>query len=175
MLFRSPVLVSVPSNITVECSAVPLIAVLTATDNCDTDVKVTSAEVRTDGTCTDSYVLTRTWTATDNCNNTSTASQVITVRDITKPTLVSVPLSITVECSAVPLIAVLTATDNCDADVQVTSAEVRTDGLCTDSYVLTRTWTATDNCNNTSTASQVITVRDITKPVLVSVPSNIQR
>ena len=130
-------------------------------------------EVRTNGSCPDSYKLTRTWTATDNCNNTATGSQVIDVQDITKPVLVNVPSNITVECSAIPTPSVVTATDNCDADVTVTMVEVRTNGSCPDSYKLTRTWTATDNCNNTSTGAQVIDVQDITKPVLVNVPSNI--
>ena len=169
-----PVLVDVPANITVECSAVPSIATVSATDNCDANVTVTSAEVRTDGpNCVDTYVLTRTWTATDNCGNTSTGSQVITVRDVTVPVLVDVPANITVECSAVPSIATVSATDNCDANVTVTSTQSRADGSCADSYILTRIWTATDNCGNTSTGSQVIVVQDVTAPVLVDVPANL--
>ena len=91
-------------------------------------------EVRTNGSCTDSYILTRTWTASNNCGNNSTAVQVITVRDITNPVLVDVPANITVECSAVPTAATVTATDNCDNNVTVSMVQVRTDGSCTDSY-----------------------------------------
>ena len=168
-----PVLVGVPSNITVECSAVPTAPIVTATDNCDASVNVVMNEVRTNGTCTDGYILTRTWTATDNCGNTATQSQVITVEDTTVPVLVGVPSNVTVECSAVPTAPIVTATDNCDASVNVVMNEVRTNGTCTDGYILTRTWTATDNCGNTATQSQVITVEDTTVPVLVGVPSNI--
>ncbi|MBL7818002.1 MAG: gliding motility-associated C-terminal domain-containing protein, partial [Saprospiraceae bacterium] len=169
----APVLVGVPANITVECSAVPTAPSVTATDNCDANVNVTLNEVRTNGSCPDSYTLTRTWTATDNCGNTATASQQITVEDKTAPTLVGVPANITVECSAVPTAPSVTATDNCDANVNVTLNEVRTNGSCPDSYTLTRTWTATDNCGNTATASQQITVEDKTAPTLVGVPANI--
>jgi hypothetical protein len=143
-------LLSIPVNVTVECSAVPVVGTATATDNCDTSVTVTyDGETRTDGACADSYTLTRTWTATDNCSNTTTLSQFITVQDTTDPIL-TIPVNVTVECSAVPAVGTATATDNCDSSVTVTyDGEVRTDGACADSYTLTRTWTATDNCSNT--------------------------
>ena len=49
--------------------------------------------------------LTRVWTATDNCGNVATATQVITVQDTTDPVLVGVPADATVECDAVPAAA----------------------------------------------------------------------
>ena len=52
---------------------------MTATDNCDLDVAIGYTETRTDGSCPDNYTLTRVWTATDNCGNVATATQVITV------------------------------------------------------------------------------------------------
>ena len=66
-----------------------------------------------------------------------------------------------------------TATDNCDTDVTITYSETRTDGPCVDSYTLTRVWTATDNCGNSSTQSQLVTVQDTQDPVLANVPANI--
>ena len=168
-----PVLSGVPSDITVECDNVPAAASPTATDNCDADVEITYSEVRTDGNCPDNYTLTRTWTATDNCGNASTQTQVITIQDTTDPVLSGVPSDITVECDNVPDAASPTATDNCDADVEITYSEVRTDGNCPDNYTLTRTWTATDNCGNASTQTQVITIQDTTDPVLSGVPSDI--
>ena len=71
-------------------------------DNCDTDVTITYSETRTDGPCVDSYTLTRVWTATDNCGNSSTQSQLVTVQDTQDPVLANVPANITVECDAVP-------------------------------------------------------------------------
>ena len=168
-----PVLSGVPGDITVECDNVPDAASPTATDNCDADVEITYSEVRTDGNCPDNYTLTRTWTATDNCGNASTQTQVITIQDTTDPVLSGVPGDITVECDNVPAAASPTATDNCDADVEITYSEVRTDGNCPDNYTLTRTWTATDNCGNASTQTQVITIQDTTDPVLNGVPSDI--
>ncbi|HOW30758.1 MAG TPA: gliding motility-associated C-terminal domain-containing protein, partial [Bacteroidales bacterium] len=139
----------------------------TANDNCDADVTVTyEGEIRTDGACGDSYTLTRTWKAIDNCGNETTASQIITVQDVTAPVL-TVPANVTVECSAVPAVGVATATDNCDADVTITfEGEVKTNGSCSGSYILTRTWRAIDNCGNEDTAQQTIRVIDTTPPYI---------
>ncbi|MCX7549251.1 hypothetical protein, partial [Xanthomarina sp. F2636L] len=59
-------------------------------------------------------VVTRTWTFTDSCNNTSSVSQTITVSDTTAPVAPAAPADLTVECiDDVPAPIDLTATDNC--------------------------------------------------------------
>ncbi len=160
-------------DVTVECEAVPAISTPTATDNCDADITITFNEIRTDGSCPDTYTLTRSWTATDDCGNSKTETQVITVSDNTQPVLAGVPADVTVECEAVPAISTPTATDNCDSDVSITFNEIRTDDSCPDTYTLTRNWTATDDCGNSKTETQVITVSDNTQPVLTGVPVDI--
>jgi gliding motility-associated-like protein/uncharacterized repeat protein (TIGR01451 family) len=161
---QKPVLAGVPANMTLECSSnVPAPAAVTATDNCDTNVAVTLSETTTGSGC--NYTLTRTWTATDDCGNVTTATQIITVNDTQKPVLAGVPANMTLECSSnVPAPAAVTATDNCDTNVAVTLSETTTGSGC--NYTLTRTWTATDDCGNSSTATQVITVRDNLAPVI---------
>ena len=123
-------------------------------------------EARTDGACPDSYTLTRTWTATDNCGNNSDA-RARRSRCRTRPTPVLTRARRTRRSSATRCRrpATATATDNCDDEPTVSYlGEERTDGTCPDSYTLTRTWTATDNCGNSSDESQVITVVDTTAP-----------
>ncbi|MBK7174969.1 MAG: hypothetical protein IPH84_17480 [Bacteroidales bacterium] len=44
--------------------------------------------------------------------------------------------------------------------------ETQTPGACPDAYTITRTWKAVDNCGNEATASQIITVQDVTDPAL---------
>uniref|UniRef100_UPI003751147A HYR-like domain-containing protein n=1 Tax=Flavobacterium sp. TaxID=239 RepID=UPI003751147A len=158
---------TLPSNVTVQCSTVPVAIVLTATDNCGT-ANVTFTETSAPGTCTGSYILTRTWTATDSCNNATTHVQTVTVQDTTAPTFVeTLPSNITVECSSVPTAATLTAIDNCGT-ANVTFTETNVVGSCAGSYTLTRTWIATDSCNNTTTHVQIVTVQDTIAPTLTS-------
>ena len=163
-----PVLVGVPTDATVECDNVPAAADVTATDNCSVGVPDFD-EVRENGNCPNNYTLTRTWTVTDGSDNTTTETQVLIVQDTSAPTFVeALPADTTVECDSVPAMAVLTATDNCDLAPAVTSGEERTDGTCADSYTLTRTWTTTDVCGNSTSHTQTITVQDTTVPVVTA-------
>src|SRR5690606_28456173 len=121
-----------------------------------------------DGACANSYTLTRTWTATDACGNEVTHEQVITVEDTTAPEFVgTLPADATYSCAAeVPVAPVLEAVDNCSVDVNVDYEEVKEDGDCSNRFILTRTWTVTDECGNTNVHEQIITVADNQKPEL---------
>lgn len=156
-----------PANIAVECSNIPPVATLTATDNCETAV-VTFSEVKADGTCANDYTITRTWTATDACGNSRVHSQVINVQDNTPPVFTGVlPADVTIECnSEAPLPARITATDLCGTAEIAFSQEV-INGSCSGSADIIRTWTATDECGNQSSHTQTISVRDTTAPTFL--------
>jgi len=65
----------------------------------------------------------------------------------------------------------LTATDNCDSDVEVTViSELQVSGQCYGS--LLRTYQAMDNCGNTVTAFQIVDLVDSTAPVLHNIPAD---
>ena len=168
----NPTLIGVPADVDVECGMIPTAPIVTGIDNCDTDVEVSFNEVETPATC--GFTLTRTWTATDNCGNSVSTSQTINVGDNTPPVVAGTPANLTVECNNIPAVANNPiATDNCDADVDISFSETNTPGACTDSYTLTRTWTATDDCGNITEAVQTIFVQDTTDPTLIGVPSNL--
>ncbi len=167
----APVIDALPATTTIDCPAAPIFAVATATDNCGSAFTLTYFDVTTPGACAGSYSITRTWTATDDCGNSSTASQTINVQDITAPVIDALPAVSTIDCPAVPAFAVATATDNCGSAFTLTSTDVTTPGACSGSYSITRTWTATDDCGNSSTASQTINVQDITAPVIDALPA----
>ena len=163
---------SLPADATVECDNVPTADVLTATDNCDANVTVSFTETL-DGdadACPSEYTITRVWSVSDCAGNTTSHTQTITVEDSTAPTFVeSLPADATVECDNVPTAETLTAIDNCDSNfIKVEFNEVRTDGSCVGDYILTRTWTATDICENIAEHIQIITVTDSTAPIVTT-------
>ena len=80
----------------------------------------------------------------------------VTVEDTTAPEL-SIPADYTAECSDRRTLDDATATDNCgEVTIEVSSEE--TAGDCEGSYTLTRTFTATDDAGNSTSATQTITV-----------------
>jgi len=170
----APTFTFVPANVTVQCNSVPSVGNPTATDNCAGPVTITyNGQTRIDGSCEDTYVLIRQWTASDICNNTRTATQRINVIDTQRPNFTSAPANVTVQCDAIPAVATPTATDNCDLMVTMTyNGQTKTNGTCLNNYILTRRWTASDNCGNTRSVSQRINVVDNGKPVFTSFPAD---
>ncbi len=155
----SPVFTDVlPSDLVLECTdLVPTEPILTATDNCS-NVTVVFDEQRIDGSCPSNYQLVRTWVATDVCGNNTTHVQTIDVQDTTPPVFVGdLPIDGFADCDNIPSPIAVTATDNC-GNVTITFDEQRVDGNCSNRYQLIRTWTATDECGNSSTYTQTITL-----------------
>ncbi|MGJ5641554.1 HYR-like domain-containing protein [Formosa sp. S-31] len=164
----APVASAAPADVTVECiSDLPAMTDLTATDNCLGDITVTGVDsVNNDNPC--NVIVTRTWTFTDACNNTTVATQTINVIDTTAPVAPAAPANITVDClDNLPTTIELSAIDNCGGTVTATGVDDITPGdSC--SEIITRTWTFTDACGNSSTATQTITIMDDVPPVFTT-------
>jgi gliding motility-associated-like protein len=135
---------------------------------------VQGVDVSDGNTCPET--ITRTWTVTDNCGNTASVNQVITVNDNIAPAFTFVPADRTVECSGIQNLPVGTpvATDNCSDNVNIVyNGQTRIDGNCPNNYIIIRSWTATDACGNTADASQTITVEDTKSPFIDVPPANL--
>jgi gliding motility-associated-like protein len=161
-----PVLAAIPADITVDCQA-PAPIMPTATDNCAAIINIVLV-ADTVTTCANSYVVTRTWTAMDDCGNTDSDVRVITVEDNTAP-MVTAPADVTVECDLVPVPGTPTVTDMCDINPTIVFTTNTVPGTCPNEYVITRTWMATDACGNMASDNQVITVQDNTLPTITGI------
>tara|TARA_B100000749_G_C18402811_1_gene455585 strand:- start:326 stop:1381 length:1056 start_codon:yes stop_codon:yes gene_type:complete len=130
---------------------------LTATDSCGT-ASVTFNETIMPGSCPGNYMISRQWTATDECGLTSVHIQTITVEDTTPPTFnETLPTDITVACDAIPIAETLTASDICGTTT-VTLTETIVSGDPSGDHVLERVWTTTDECSNSTSHTQQVTV-----------------
>jgi hypothetical protein len=166
--FTAPVFVDQPEDITVNCIDLTIAPTLSATDNCDNDVTITFNEVIGEG-CP--YIIERTWTATDDCGNSSSVTQLVTVIDEEAPVFDPFPFFISLSCELVDDY-MLTATDNCDADVEVVIIEeLLFSGGCLGTVF--RTYQATDACGNVTIAEQLVQRFDNSAPELFNVPENI--
>jgi hypothetical protein len=171
----APTVVSQTPNFINECSAPgvasnsfvvnpPVFA-----DNCDQELNITSsfATVTSGCTTTDTY----TWTATDDCGNSTSASTVVTTTDNTPPVFVGVPGDRYYDCNDTFGVDNVLAEDNC-SDVTITHSDVLVPGYCAYNYTIERTFRAEDECGNFSTYVQLINVSDDRGPVWVSGHTN---
>jgi len=162
LLDRTGPAINGPTDVVAACGEA--IAEVTAADGCGQVASLTFVDANPIVSCAaapQSY--DRVWTATDACGNATEFIQHITVLDTEGPILRNVPAD---ACNDETLPDEVTAFDTCSgmmADVQF-SEERTTETDC--GQVLTRTWTATDACGNTSTATQQVFFTDATPPVL---------
>jgi uncharacterized delta-60 repeat protein len=110
---------------------------------------------------------TVTWTVKDANNNTTTATQVVTVMDVTLPTITA-PAAVMVNaetyCQATGVtLGTPVTVDNCSV-VSVTNNAPKSFPV----GKTTVTWTVKDKSNNIAKATQIVTVKDVTPPTIIA-------
>ncbi|WKK83315.2 HYR domain-containing protein [Marivirga arenosa] len=146
------------------CTAIATWPGVTASDNCDSNVDI-SSNINS-GT---SFILGTTainYTAIDDAGNVANASFNVVVEDNTSPTVLSCPGDITVsadgDCSAVARWSLPTFDDNCDNDLSITSNHNPGEAFLLGSTTVT--YTAEDDAGNSIDCSFQVTVIDDTAP-----------
>ncbi|MCC6459240.1 MAG: HYR domain-containing protein [Saprospiraceae bacterium] len=150
-----------------------------ATDNCPNNVTMSFedlAEPDTSGQYC--YLIHRVWIASDLANNSATCVQTFNIVDTVAPVLSQYPVNITISCSEnLSPPSNITASDNCSDSLAVMFVQDTTDiaqGLCGKySYKVTRTRTAVDDCGNTISYTNTITVVDDEAPQFLGMPDTI--
>ncbi|NTW23920.1 MAG: HYR domain-containing protein, partial [Lentimicrobium sp.] len=181
--YTAPVFTYVPEDMTRECSGIPAVGTPVATDICSDIVTIVyNGQTRVDGDCPNSYTLTRTWTATDDCGNSASASQVITVEDTKAPEFSVLAADLTVECDGTGNTSALEAwlasnggaiaTDNCGEISWSNNFSSLSDG-CGTTGSATVLFTVTDDCGNFKTTSATFTIIDSSAPVFTMLPQNL--
>ena len=158
-----PEFTSFPADFSLSCEqAVPAVVMPTADDNCG-EVEVSVIESEEEGDCAGESTITRIFRAEDECGNSIMGTQTIEIYDNTAPEFTSVPEGMTLECDeAIPASEAL-ATDACSS-VTYTQSDSESGDSCY--KVVTRTFTATDACGNSSEATQEFIIEDTTAPVI---------
>jgi gliding motility-associated-like protein len=162
---------AVPANTTIDChDGLPVVVNPIVSDNCtnNQDLNIVFTENQEGSGC--NYQIIRTWTTTDDCGNVASTSQIITVQDNEAPIITGVANDITINLSVgeiTPAVSTnITANDNCTTNPSLTFNEIQNGEGC--SYQIIRTWTATDDCENTTIGTQIITVNDVITSVAVT-------
>lgn len=172
--FTPPTLIA-PASLTEECASpsgvtVTNLGTAVVSDNL---TPVASIQITNDPPTSFLFPLgmtTITWKATDLADNSASATQSVTVRDTTPPTITAPPNIVAIANTrggAIVDVGTASASDICDSSPRITGT--RSDAkVLTDVYAVgttTITWTATDDSGNSASASQLVTV----KPLPVSI------
>ena len=160
----------VPADYTVECSVDITLDAATALDNCGT-ADITESFDTVPGNAAGNYDIVRTFVATDDAGNETTAIQTITIEDTTAPAFDFLPQDFVAECSEDIELLGASAMDNCGGVVITLEADTIL-GDAAGNYTIVRTFTATDDAGNSASAAQTITVQDTTAPLFASVPGD---
>lgn len=112
-----------------------------------------------------------TWTVTDVAGNSATATQIVSVIDSINPTIIApqnVVLTTATGCSGATVsLGTPNVTDNCNiASITNNAPSLFLLGTTT------VTWTVTDISGNSSTATQIVTIKESSLPT-ISAPANI--
>src|ERR1044071_6407696 len=165
--------ITCPSNLVLDCPAdtsTNATGVATAQDTCSA-VTIRYSDAVTNN-CSGTKVIARTWTATDGCSNSASCVQIITVRDISAPTI-TCPPDLVLEGPAKTTTKATggaTTQETCSACTSREADAGTNKGGGTKGRA--RTGTATDSCGNSNSCVQTITVVDTTRPSLIC-PSNV--
>ena len=153
----APVFTSVPDDLALECSDDLPVTEAEASDDCGA-VTITQSDETVPGECLGNFTILRTFTAEDGCGNSTTHVQSIEFTDTTAPAVTSVPADtnyVVVAGQTLP-VDLPEAEDACGL-VEITFLDVCTaQGL--GGYSATRTFTISDDCGNTTSVDQEITV-----------------
>ena len=160
----APVFDFIPEDYTVACVEDTVMLHALYSDLVDESLDLVYEEDM-DMTCPNQFTLTRTWTVSDNCDNSTVATQVITVHDDIAPVFTFVPADYTVECYGDIMTEMATASDNCASGASVAYVDSETqDASCPGNWEVLRTFIATDACGNSTSVVQTITVLDTIAP-----------
>lgn len=171
-----------PFNASLTCLEDPFDLDLTGrptnlSDNCspsDALVVTYTDEIISAGVCQNSYDVQRTWKVTDVCGNSRVRVQQIRVRDNLAPNFTPPAARVNTICELY-LDTDVTGrptdlADQCDETVNLSFEDVITPGDCANSFTVSRRWQIFDDCGNSRSFTQLLTVTDTTPPVFTVAP-----
>lgn len=166
-----PVFDPPPSDITVQCPGdIPPTVSISWSDNCDGVGSVTGIDMSDGNSCPE--IVTRSWTYTDVCGNSAAVTQLITILDDIVPVFATPPADTIVACiEDIPEQEALAWEDNCDGSGTVSPLNLLDGDDCT--AMLTRFWSYTDACGNSSVVTQRVFIMDNIPPVIDTPPADI--
>ena len=145
-------------------------------DECSTGLSATYSDDLTNLTgCNNTGFILRTWTVSDDCGNLTAQTQSIAIVDTLGPvfvvpsdTTLYLDISCSIDTAATSTGTATSINDACSGSLVATySDDFSTLNNCNNTGFISRTWLVTDDCGNTTTQNQIITVLDTLAPTFI--------
>jgi len=143
--------ISTLENYTIECGSPIIFDTPEVSDNCSTTTIMFEYVIDTISICQINH--SKIWTVQDACGNSSNVTQVITVQDLTPPTILGEVYIVSQQGDVVDS-SYVTVTDCSQVNVTWTDTQVSGNNIIRD-------YTAVDICGNTSIFEQIINTNAI--------------
>lgn len=165
----APVFDFVPEDKTYACGEMIDFGIAEASDACSTASVTFDDETVT--TCGGGYMIVRTWIAIDECGNIFETEQKVEVKDEEAPVFTEQLDDKFISCGEPVVFDAADAVDDCSS-LAITFED--TEDVLACEKIVTRTWTATDDCGNFSTMTQSVHLIDDQPPVFNSMPDYLE-
>ncbi len=172
--------ITCPANATVNANAncqstIGTYGAATVSDNCNPSPSVVQSPAASTLLTGHNSAQTVTLTANDGNGNTATCSLVVTLKDVTAPTI-TCPANATVNANAncqstIGTYGAATVSDNCNPSPAVVQSPVASTLLTGHNSTQTVVLTANDGNGNTATCALTVTLKDVTAPT-ITCPAN---
>ncbi len=177
--------ITCPENITLSCGNPANDAIIdlwvlsaTATDNCTNPVITSTYPDEYSPDCAGAGIYEISFTAEDDCGNTSECVATISIEDEIPPSFIMKPQTLIVECDGDgnngEIKAWLTdngnamAEDDCDSDLTWDFEELSSTTDCGETTDYIFTFIVTDACGNSSTANGMVQIEDTVGPIITA-------
>jgi hypothetical protein len=172
--------ITCPANATINANAscqgtIGVYSAVSLSDNCNPSPTVNQSPAASTLLIGHNSTQTVTLTANDGNGNTATCSLVVTLKDVTAPTI-TCPANATVNANAscqgtIGAYSAVSLSDNCNPSPTVTQSPAASTLLTGHNSTQTVTLTANDGNGNTATCALTVTLKDVTAPTLTC-PAN---
>lgn len=174
-----PAWIDPPADETIECSMIPdaasdLMYTNSATDACEISGAVSPTVADNSSLC--GGTIEYLWEFTDVCDRAISHTQVLTIEPAPSAEFTSLPADITIDCgddavTPSPLSYTNGADGSCLVEGEVDPVQDGDFDICGDD--VTFTWEFTDECDNTITHTQTVTVNPAAEASFIDPPSEI--
>gem|GEM_PF-2178493 len=175
---EAPIFIDPPQDVTIECFDVPSNLPLAYTDNCQDNGMLSGSDLAINIDVCEISIIERTWTYTDDCFNTVSHTQTITMEPLAPAQLdITGFEDLSLNCGdAVPELMTIPYSNGlaglCSNEGNIFGSEITNNINACEGGIIERFWEGSDKCGNPLEHTQTITILPPSPPQIINAPTD---